>query len=402
MLAQYLMLLGEIVADPDRPVRDLPILTPEDEYAQLEQLNATSCDVDLSRCLHDVVTEVAAQNADKVAITAPDETLTYAVLERRANQLAHMLRAGGVGKGSVVGVCVDRTSFLPVALLGVLKTGASYVPLDPSYPQERLAYTLLDAHVRCVVTEQRFAALVEAAEVPLVLVDADRTLLEAQPGEFPAGQASPDDLAYIIYTSGSSGRPKGVEIEHRSLVNFLHAMRREPGIGPDDVLLAVTTPSFDIAGLELFFPLVAGAQVVIATRDEVTDGERLGRRMTASGATMMQATPATWRLLIDAGWEGSDRLTALCGGESLTRDLAVALSTRVRALWNMYGPTETTIWSTVHRVSRESPAVRIGHPIGNTTVLYWMRQEGSVPSAQPASSASAEQGSRAGIEIART
>jgi amino acid adenylation domain-containing protein len=368
MLAQYVLLLRNVVTDVDRHVGEIPLLTADDTRIQLEQINTTAHEYDRGCCLPELVARVAGQNRDTVAVEAADGTLTYAALDLRANQLAHLLIARGVGRESLVGVCLDRTASLPVALLGVLKAGAAYVPLDPNHPQERLTYTVQDARVACVITQARFAPSLAAAGAPLLVLDDDPALLEAQPIESLAVQAAPGDLAYVIYTSGSTGRPKGVEIEHRSLVNFLQAMQREPGIQAHDVLLAVTTPSFDIAGLELFLPLVTGARVVIASREDVIDGARLAGRLQASGATIMQATPATWRLLIDAGWSGRPSLTALCGGEALTRDLARDLSSRVRVLWNMYGPTETTIWSTVQRVGDHSRTVPIGHPIANTSV----------------------------------
>ena len=367
MHGQYLKLLQEVIADSSRLVRDIPLLTAADERVLLDEVNATRFEHDRTRCVHDWVRAVAERMPEALAVEAEDARLSYAALEQRANQLAHLLRAQGVGRGSLVGVCLDRTSFLPVALLGVLKAGAAYVPVDPSHPPERLSYTLLDAQVACVVTERRFTSAVAAANVPLVFVDDDAawataatTLLEVE--------VEASDLAYVIYTSGSTGRPKGVEIEHRNVVNFLEAMQREPGYGAADVLLAVTTPSFDIAGLEIFLPLVSGGRTVIASRGEVLDGERLRERIETCGATMLQATPATFRLLIDSGWEGNARLVALCGGEALPRDLARALLSRVRSLWNMYGPTETTVWSTVQELREAESGIPIGHPILNTTV----------------------------------
>ena len=364
---QYLKLLQEVIADAKRPVRDIPLLTADDERVLLDDVNATRFEHDRTRCVHDWVRAVAERTPESLAVEAEDASLSYAALEQRANQLAHLLRAQGVARGSLVGVCLDRTSFLPVALLAVLKAGAAYVPVDPSHPPERLSYTLLDAEVACVVTERRFTSAVAAANVPLVFVD-DEAAWAAVPNTLPEVTVEASDLAYVIYTSGSTGRPKGVEIEHRNVVNFLEAMQREPGYGAADVLLAVTTPSFDIAGLEIFLPLVSGGRTVIASRGEVLDGERLRERIETCGATMLQATPATFRLLIDSGWEGTARLVALCGGEALPRDLARALLSRVRSLWNMYGPTETTVWSTVQELRDADSGIPIGHPILNTTV----------------------------------
>ena len=370
MHAQYLTLLSEMLSNAEQTVRDIPLLSEADGQRLLGQVNATASEHDRSRCVQDLVHAVTLSRPNAIAVEASDETLSYAVLEQRANQLAHLLRAQGVGRGSLVGVCLDRSSRLPVALLGVLKAGAAYVPVDPAHPAERLSYTLQDAAVACVVTETKCVASVQGANVPLVLLDGDgdSALLAAQPAHGPDVSVTASDLAYVIYTSGSTGRPKGVEIEHRQFVSFLHGMQAEPGLKSADVLLAVTTPSFDIAGLELFLPLSVGAKTVIASRGDVLDGERLRERIESCGATMMQATPATWRLLLDAGWPGKPDLVALCGGEAMPRDLARDLSARVQALWNMYGPTETTVWSTLQRVTDCDRDIPIGHAIANTTV----------------------------------
>jgi amino acid adenylation domain-containing protein len=364
--ARYLTLLDQVVRDASQTVQDIPLLNDDDAQQLLSRVNATGFEHDRSLSIHELVSAAAQRRPEAIAVEAADETLTYAALEQRSNQLAQLLRARGVGRGALVGVCLDRIAGLPVSLLAVLKAGAAYVPVDPAHPPERLGYTLTDAAVSCVITEARFSGALAGAGVPLIAVDDQE--LAAMPVTPLSPSGDPSDLAYVIYTSGSTGRPKGVEIEHRQLVNFLRSMAREPGLGPDDVLLAVTTPSFDIAGLELFLPLSVGAKTVIASRGDVLDGERLRERLEACSATMMQATPATWRLLLDAGWEGKADLTALCGGEAMPRDLARDLGARVRALWNMYGPTETTVWSTLQQVTDHERDISIGRPIANTTV----------------------------------
>ena len=368
MHGQFAEVLRQLVAAPDLRVRDIPLLTDGDRQALLDDVNATAMEHDRSMCIHQIVAAAAHALPDAIAVQAADATLTYGQLERRSNQMAQLLRERGVRDGALVGVCLDRIADLPVALLAVLKAGAAYVPVDPAHPSERLVFTLTDAGVSCVITESRFAGLVQASCSQLLLVDEDDGAILAQSSSAPVSLVCPSDLAYVIYTSGSTGRPKGVEVEHRNVVNFLHAMVREPGFGRDDVLLAVTTPSFDIAGLELFLPLVCGARTVIASRADVLDGEQLIRLLESSHATVMQATPATWRLMLDAGWTGKDDLRALCGGEAMPRDLARDLMPRVSVIWNMYGPTETTIWSTTHLVTDASQEIPIGKPIGNTTV----------------------------------
>ncbi|MEO7360961.1 MAG: condensation domain-containing protein, partial [Gemmatimonadaceae bacterium] len=344
MHGQYLELLQHAVGAAETRVSDLRMLTAEDEQQIFAEVNATTFAHDRETCLHELVTAAVARTPDAVAVQASDAILTYRQLEKRANQMAHALRARGVIDGSLVGVCLDRTSDLPVALLAVLKAGAAYVPLDPAHPAERLLYTLSDARVSCVITEARFAPLVAGKDRELLLVDADTVSITAQAIALPATNVNAHHLAYVIYTSGSTGHPKGVEVEHRNVVNFLRSMANEPGFTESDTLLAVTTPSFDIAGLELFLPLICGARVVIASRSDVLDGEALMALVDSAHATVMQATPATFRLMLDAGWSGKRDLRVFCGGEAMPRDLARELPPRTSVLWNMYGPTETTIW----------------------------------------------------------
>ncbi|HEX6863954.1 MAG TPA: amino acid adenylation domain-containing protein, partial [Thermoanaerobaculia bacterium] len=291
------------------------------------------------------------------AVTQGAQRLTYAELDERSDRLAARLRSQGVGPESLVGIALERTPDMVVAVLGVLKSGGAYVPLDPSHPRERLALILEAARPQVLLTE--ISPLPEGGVDPV------------------AGDAG--DLAYVIFTSGSTGKPKGVQVPQRALVSFLLSMSREPGLTERDVLLAVTTLSFDIAGLELLLPLVVGARVEIASREDAADGLRL-RRLLAK-ATVLQATPATWRMLLDAGWEGDPRLKALCGGEALPADLAARLLPRVGSLWNMYGPTETTIWSATRRVTGNDVAV--GGAIANTRLYVLDRRAGPVPLGVP-------------------
>ena len=293
--------------------------------------------------------------------------------------MAHHLRELGVGPGRVVGLCLERSAELVVGLLGILKAGAAYLPLDPAYPAERLAVLLAEAGAMAVVAEAATAAALPVRGPRQVLLDADREVIARAPAGDPGRTAAPGDLAYVIFTSGSTGRPKGVAVEHRALVNFLTAMRARPGLTARDTLLAVTTPAFDIAALELFLPLLVGARVAIAGSEAITDGRRLAMLLASSGATVMQATPATWRLLLAAGWAGDRRLTALCGGETLPRALADELLARCAALWNLYGPTETTVWSAALPVTPGAGPVPIGGPIANTQLYILDARRQPVP-----------------------
>jgi amino acid adenylation domain-containing protein len=266
-----------------------------------------------------------------------------------------------VKPGLPVGLLAERGPDLVVGLLGILESGGAYLPLDPEYPAERLAFLLEDCGAPVVVT----GAVPEAVAAPLV--EGRRRIplggLSGRDGDL-GPTVPPAELAYVIYTSGSTGRPKGVEIPHGALANFLAAMAERPGLGPGDVLLALTSPSFDIAALELFLPLLVGARVEIA--EQPGDGAALLRRLAQSRATVVQATPSGWRLLLAAGFTGGP-LRALCGGEALPPDLATSLADGCSALWNLYGPTETTVWSTVERIEATAP-ISAGRPILHTAV----------------------------------
>ena len=362
-MAHHLGLLLEgVVAHPDRCIWDATIVTDR-ELQLFAERNATACDHD-DRSVVELFEARVKRSPDTVAAVCGAATLTAADLNRRANQLAHHLRSLGAGPQTLVGISVSRSLDMLVGLLGILKSSAAYVPLDPSHPSDRLAFILDDAGIDLLVTQENLLSELPVELPPLVRLDVDAASIAARSAENPAQRARAEDLAYVIYTSGSTGRPKGVQIEHRALANLLHSMAREPGMSADDVLLAVTTISFDIAGLELFLPLLVGGAVVITENDVEADGRRLSALIDSSGATMMQATPATWQLLLEAGWEGCAALKALCGGEALPRELAEQLLPRCGELWNMYGPTETTIWSLVHRVQSGSGPVPIGVPIG--------------------------------------
>jgi amino acid adenylation domain-containing protein len=249
-------------------------------------------------------------------------------------------------------------------LLGVLKAGAAYVPLDPAFPPDRLSFMVRDAGLSLAVTTKALRALIDSQVTRVLEIDAEATAVGRQPQTNPVRHVSGDHLAYVIYTSGSTGTPKGVQVRHKALVNLLLSIRDDVRPSQRDRLLAVTTLSFDIAALELYLPLTVGARVIIASRDAVTDGHTLADALAASGATMMQATPAMWRLLVNSGWRPGAGFRILCGGEALPPDLATELAGRGHT-WNLYGPTETTIWSSADRIEINR-AVTIGRPLANT------------------------------------
>ncbi|MFK4189532.1 amino acid adenylation domain-containing protein [Streptomyces sparsogenes] len=374
---RFAAFLDAVAADPGRPVTEVAELTPDERARVLEEWNDTAADYPSHLCVHQLFTDQARRRPDAVAVACGDRTLTYRELDERSDRLASELAARGARPGELVGVALRRSPELLVGLLAVLKAGAAYVPLDPVYPPERIAAMAEDARLRLVVTESALRPTLSGVHADLLLLDQDR--------ERPAGRCVPagaDDPAYVIYTSGSTGRPKGVRVGHRALTNFLCAMARQLGCAEHDRLLAVTTVCFDIAGLELYLPLITGARVEIAPAETAADGFALGALLERTRPTMMQATPATWRMLLTAGWTGHPGLKALCGGEALPSDLAGELLARAGELWNLYGPTETTIWSTACRVER-GDRVTIGRPLANTRCYVLDRFGEPVPPGKP-------------------
>ncbi|MDX2087106.1 MAG: amino acid adenylation domain-containing protein, partial [Kofleriaceae bacterium] len=360
MLGHYERVLGVLAAEPGRAIDAGSLLTAEEE-TQLARWNATARAVAGPQTIHELVQLQVSRTPE--AIAAEDELggrVTYRELAARIARVAGWLVARGVKRGDHVVVSVERSVDMVVAVLAVMRVGAAYVPIDPEFPEQRRAFMRTDAGAVMELTD---ATLREAL---------------ASPPSLAGVAVDGEDAAYVLYTSGSTGLPKGVRVPHRAVVNFLHAMARAPGISPDDVLLAVTTLSFDIAGLELYLPLTVGAKVVLASRDTAHDGTRLKRLLETSNVTIMQATPATWRMLVGSGWRPSSRLRILCGGEALPSDLAATLVASAESVWNLYGPTETTIWSTCARVE-PGAAITIGRPIDNTNVYVLDRARQLAP-----------------------
>jgi amino acid adenylation domain-containing protein len=366
-LSHYETLLLGLVENVERPVSHLPLLNEADRKQQAVDWNTTAAEYRRNACVHQLFEDQAKATPDAVAVVFDNEQLTYDQLDRRANQLANYLGSIGVKPGVLVGIFVERSLDMIVGLLGVMKAGAAYVPMDPTYPPERISFVLADASVQVLLTQESLAKTLTAAGTRQVYLDTNCSTIARQSSGKPSLTLTSQNLAYVIYTSGSTGQPKGVEIRHGAVVNLLSSMRKKPGLESKDTLLAVTTLSFDIAGLELFLPLCAGAKLVIASREAAADGNLLLGRIKSCGATVMQATPVTWRLLLEAGWDGNPPLKVLCGGEAFPRDLANELVKRAKSVWNMYGPTETTIWSSTLEVKAGDGPVPIGPPIDNTS-----------------------------------
>ncbi len=367
--ANFGQLMHAAVAEPERSVDTLCVVSAPERRRLLRDWNGEPAAAPATS-VHALIAEQVRRTPDRVAVRDASATLTYARLAGRSAAIAAALRARGVSRGDRVGLCVARNGDLVAAMLAVLETGAAYVPLDPSFPGTRLRFMAEDAALSAVVSTRDAAPWCPLPREQTLLLDDDAAAIAAARGAavVPLDPVKPDDPAYVIYTSGSTGQPKGVVIPHRAVVNLLASMARTPGLTDRDVLLAVTTPAFDIAVLELLLPLTVGATVVIATSEQARDGGALRSLLHRHGATVMQATPVTWRLLLDAGWTGASPFRALVGGEALPRDLAERLLALGVELWNMYGPTETTVWSTCARIERVAGAITIGRPIANTTV----------------------------------
>ena len=374
---EFERLLVRVSSDPDCSLDELSIVSSESRTRQLEAWNATERAYP-SESLIECLSAGMLADSTASAVYGNGESLSYAELEQRSNALAHYLRSKGAGRGAFVGLHLERSPQIVVALLGILKSGAAYLPLDPSFPADRLAFMLEDSGAKLLVSESSLSGSL-SFDGETVLLDSDKAAI-ADAGDTPLDVGTTaEDLAYVIYTSGSTGKPKGVQVAHGNAVNFLHSMAREPGIEQSDRLLAVTTLSFDISVLEIFLPLYVGATVVVANQAEVIDGGQLHKLIKEQGITIMQATPATWRLLLASGWAGDQTLKVLCGGEALPRDLAADLLEHAGEIWNMYGPTETTVWSTCYRITDADAPILIGRPIDNTQIYVLDEAMNPVP-----------------------
>ncbi len=405
LISSFAVFFEAAVENPGDPLRDLPLVDAQDRKRIAFDLNVTNTDYDRTPA-HDLIARAALRHPDKSAIICGDKTTTYAALLARSDAIGGRLAAMGVASGDIVGLMMARSPDMIAAALGVWRLGASYLPLDPTFPEQRLAYMAEDSGAKLILSDSagpdfggRIGELrVNIGESAAHLSPAGRgRICAANPGEGeglvrgstsgsspssgPSGHLLPDGekggsaRAYVIYTSGSTGKPKGVEVGHGALSNFIQSMLKTPGVASEDRALALTTLSFDISILELFVPLAAGAAVVLASAEEAADGADIARLIRGQNVTMMQATPATWRLLIDSGWSGA-KLRALSGGEALPAALVGELLPRVSELWNMYGPTETTIWSSCKRIT-DAEDITIGRPIANTR-LYVVDSRGEL------------------------
>ncbi len=380
LIIHFQTILEGIIKNPTLLIKQLQILSCAEHNKILVEWNQTRTEFPYNKCLHQLFQEQARRTPNSIAVAFDNETLTYSKLNQKSDQLARHLVSLGVNSNELVAILLDRSINMMVALLGVLKAGGAYLPLDPEFPYERLEFMLEDAQVKTLLTQTNFLDNLPSCSAEIVCIDDYSTNPKFE--DIINDQVNSENLAYIIYTSGSTGKPKGVQVTHKSVVNFLSSMTKKPGFNEEDILLAVTTLSFDISILELFLPIINGGKTIIASKDIVANGEQLLHTLEKHRVNVMQATPTTWRLLIEAGWKGNKNFKVLCGGEAVSNELADKLLSRSSNVWNMYGPTETTVWSTCHKLEKDSN-VLIGTPIDNTMVYVLDNNMQTVPIGVP-------------------
>jgi amino acid adenylation domain-containing protein len=379
LLRHLATLVAGAAAEPERPLWSLPLLGRDERSQLLHQWNDSAFAVAGPRCVHELVESQARRTPERTAVVFAGRTTTYAALDRMADQVARHLGSHGAAPGALVGICVERSECMVAAVLGTLKAGAAYVPLDPGFPTRRLQTILEEAGLPLLLTERRLADELPPHGARLIFLDDLQEERSPAPAPPPLPAVDPRQPAYVLFTSGSTGRPKGVVVPHSAVVSLIAAISRRPGFSAADTLFAVTTLAFDIATLELFLPLATGARLVVASRDEAADAALLAAAMAAANTTVVQATPATFRMLIDGGWRGLPGLKVFCGGEALMRELADAIRARCAELWNLYGPTETTIYSAGGQVAAGSGPAPIGGPVDNTELYVLDRRLQPMP-----------------------
>lgn len=367
MAAAFEMLIKSIVADPLMTINDFSVVKNEAYLKKLEEWNATEFIHPADRNLANLINQAALKFPDKKAITCNGKSISYQELIASSNQLCAWLRENGIKSGDIVGLSAERSLEMAIAMLAIMKSGAAYLPLDPEYPQERLNYMAEEADARMILISKSFSGRYGATRNE-VIIEEIWPALSAYPTATQDSEVSGTALLYVLFTSGSTGKPKGVKISHQNMINFLLSMQQAPGIHDQDIVLAITTISFDISGLEIYLPLISGAGLVIVDTATSRDGRLLLDSIEKEHITFMQATPSTWRMLIDSGWSKKYPLKVLCGGEAFPEELVKQLLDKSAEVWNMYGPTETTVWSTLKQISSTDEPMTIGKPIYNTKI----------------------------------
>ncbi|MFN7734360.1 MAG: amino acid adenylation domain-containing protein, partial [Pirellula sp.] len=369
MLGHFETLLDSMLHAPEVSLSKHRLLTDAEWQQIVVQWNCNSQSFPLDRSIHALIVDQSLRTPDAIAVVCEEDSLTYRELDDKSDRVAHHLQSLGVVPGSLVGLSIEQSTHVIVAILGILKAGAAYVPLDIKHPADRIQSIVHDAGLEIVVTSTQLAPRLPIAMDQMVLLDALLQTSESLPAnERFHAEVTSDHLAYVLYTSGTTGRPKGVAIPHRAVVNFLCAMAIRPGLKPGERLLSITSPSFDISVLEMLMPLIVGATVEVVPTQHIKDPAALAEALQRSRAQMMQATPTTWQMMILHGWTGHPNLKLVTGGEALSDALAAQLMQRCDELWNQYGPTETTVYMTQYLVPPGGPNRNIGKPIANCQV----------------------------------
>lgn len=372
MMASFEKIIEKVVEDGTKTIDQITFQDFINEYSEINATNSNYPDSPL----HDIIDLQVQQTPENVAVKFLDNAISYKELQVQINQMSHYLKDKGVAPGDFIAVSMPRSSELVISLLAIMQCGAAYLPLDPEYPVSRLQFMMEDSEAKFLLTSKDLSKSLPNLATTLLIEDVMVAL-----NQFPATKlerkVDADDVVYLLYTSGSTGKPKGVPITHKNLVNFLFSMAKEPGIQPNDRLLSITTISFDIAGLELYLPLITGATLIVANSETTKDGRLLLEILKKEKISFLQATPTTWSMLLDSGWSEPLPIKALCGGEAMAADLAKELINKCDTVWNVYGPTETTIWSAVKQITIEDPLITIGKPIANTQ-LYIINEHGKL------------------------
>ncbi|MEM9819584.1 MAG: amino acid adenylation domain-containing protein [Bacteroidota bacterium] len=375
----FIQMIDAILDQPNAPIHQLDFLKKEEKQQLLEMSNHSDRDYSKQRTFIDLFRQKAIQRAHHPALFFEDTQLTYQELDEQSNQLAHHLTNKGIQNGDLIALCLDRSVEMVVSLLALVKIGAAYIPIDPHFPAERIQYIIEDANTAWVISQEKYQDSFEEQQ-QIIFVDQEAQTIAQQSKSKIKVDLQPEQLVYLIYTSGSTGKPKGVMVEHRSLLNFLYSMEELLDFTEQSSLLALTTYGFDIAYLELFLPLICGGSLVVASSEVTADGFFLQELIAEHRPSHMQATPATWQLLMDCDWSNQEKVIILSGGEAIKESLKNQLTALSdQKVWNLYGPTETTIWSTA-KVLKAAEKVNIGRPIANTQIYILDTRQGVSPS----------------------
>ncbi|MGD0750680.1 MAG: amino acid adenylation domain-containing protein [Anaerolineales bacterium] len=367
MNSHYHNLLMQLLTNSDCLIADLEMLSPSERQRTVIDWNDTYADYPREKSVHQLIEEQVERTPDFPAVLFGDQKLTYREVNERANRIAHFLRKMGAGPEKPVGLYLERSAEMVVAMLGILKSGSPFVPLDGIYPVERRAGIIHDSGLKILVTQAALATDEFKSGLTLLLLDGQLDQLEAESTQNPVPVVLAENLAYIMFTSGSTGNPKGVEISHRSLVNCLLSANKIISLSAGNLSIAVFSPVFDVSVFDLLSPLCLGATVLVASGEEIYNGALLAKRIMELPLTWMSASPATWQMLLETGWQGKAGLKIISTGESLPPGLADRLTKMVGEVYNLYGPTEATIWCAAQRLIHGQP-VTIGRPIANTSL----------------------------------